>query len=186
MPLIRPNTAQQILDTYAERFECAINAGMFKPRGGCPGDQSADAPWLQKPPQYREFNHINSITVQTIVAGDDTVVLEWVTPLGFDGVIGTIVNQFNGQGFIEGSGSIQWRIRVNNTWVTNYEDIRSTLGVTDSPYIFGRGGIRFREKSRIRMYVRMADPTLFALTDRVICGLTGWYYHMEPYSRVYA
>lgn len=186
MPFTDPNLPQTAVDNYTSRFLCAVDSGLFKPTGGCPSFQSADAPWLVQPPQAVPFRHENTIDMGSLAAGVDTIVTSFESRLGYDGVLNMLVNQFNGQGFINASGSIIWRVRVGYRWVENYEAITTTLGETDNPFIFGTGGIKFREKTTVSMYVNVPDPTIFQGTDLIICGLIGWQYRLEPYSRVYA
>lgn len=186
MPITQPNIYQTAIDNYTGRFQCAIDSGMFKPSGGCPAFQSADAPWLVKPPQAVDFRHQASLAVSGFTAGVDTLVVAFESRLGYDGVINMLVNQFADQGFVEGSGSIIWRVRVGLRWVENFSAITSTLGETVNPYIFGTGGIKFREQTTVAMYANIPDLNAFSLTSLVTCGLAGWQYRLEPYSRVYA
>jgi hypothetical protein len=184
--LTQPNLPQQAIDNYSDRFNCAVNSGMFKPSGGCPAFQSADAPWIIKPPQSVDFRYSDSIAVGACTPGVDTLVTTFVSRLGYDGVINSLVNQFTGLGFVEGSGSIIWRVQVGFRWVEDYAAITTTLGESDNPFIFGTGGIRFREKTPVSIFVNIPDISLFSLTDTIVCGMAGWQYRMESYSRVYA
>jgi hypothetical protein len=186
MPITQPNLYQAAIDNYTDRFQCVIDSGMFKPSGGCPAFQSADAPWLVKPPQAVEFRHQASLPVSAFVGGFNTPVVSFESRLGYDGVISMLVNQFADQGFVEGSGSIIWRIGVGYRWVENYSAITTTLGEPDNPYIFGTGGIKFRELTTVTMFAQIPDTSLFNATSLITCGLAGWQYRLEPYSRVYA
>jgi hypothetical protein len=126
------------------------------------------------------------LAVSSFTAGVDTLVVSFESRLGYDGVVNMLVNQFADQGFIEASGSIIWRVRVGLRWVENFAAITSTLGESDNPYIFGTGGIKFRELTTVAMYANIPDLSLFQAGSLVTCGLAGWQYRLEPYSRVYA
>jgi len=186
MPITPPNLYQVAIDNYTNRFQCAVDSGMFKVSGGCPSFQSADAPWLVKPPQAVDFRHQASLPVSSFTAGVDTLVVSFLSRLGYDGVVNMLVNQFADQGFIEGSGSIIWRVKVGFRWVENFSAINTTIGEPDNPYIFGTGGIKFRERTEVAMYANIPDLSLFQASSLVTCGLAGWQYRLEPYSRVYA
>lgn len=137
-------------------------------------------PWLLMPQLGRRFHRRGSV-VLPLDDGLDNLVLEWVVPVGYDGVINQLVSMFTGVGFIEGSGDIRWRLRLNEWWVRDYANVVTSLGDVQQPFTLAGGGIRVKANQRVRMYVNIAvgagawlDPL-----GRIVVSTAGWFYPLR-------
>jgi hypothetical protein len=137
-------------------------------------------PWAEMPPGGEPFDVIESI--QTPPAnGVETVVLQYLIPFGFDGVILGIANYFTGTGFVESSGDLIWRIRrgipgIGGSTVRNYSAITTTMG---SPLgtreVFG--GILVTSEDYITYTVtNRAGGPIIPSNNRIVCNIAGFYW----------
>lgn len=133
-------------------------------------------PWITMPPQGRRFQEVNTISLPAI--NTDTTVLDFRVPLGYDGVINGIVDRVIGAGFVEGSGDVEWRIRLNLHYLPDYGDIQTSLGDLTNPCSMQGGGIRIKSGQLVRYYVMInaAGAAHLDPNDRILCSLSGWYY----------
>ncbi len=132
--------------------------------------------WLDYPPGWITFNPVK--TVPLPAPGDgDVVVLSFRVPYGYDGAI---LAQFHGftQGFTEGSGDIQWRIRADGRYLRDCGDMELTIGSPKqlSPVY---GGLQLRSGNLVE-YVVSAPNTSGLLpppgTGTILTGLHGLFY----------
>lgn len=61
-------------------------------------------------------------------ASTSPILLSFVVPYGWDGLIRFIINQYTGTNFTNNSGMLIWALRINGLYVMGYEDIRSQFG----------------------------------------------------------
>lgn len=128
-------------------------------------------PWLDPPSGFFPFDEQNGIALPAVGAGD-TVVLTFVVPEGYDGVINKISNTYTAGGFVGFSGDIIWRIVANGKPIPNFQNIRNEKGTTQQP----------REISPIRIYSGQVIQYIvnhaanIGLVGNTICSLTGYYY----------
>jgi hypothetical protein len=110
--------------------------------------------------------------------GLDTVVLSFRMPVGWDGVINALVCAYTGTGFVEGSGDITWRLRLNDWWVRDYNAITVSLGDPANPYHLHGGGLHIRSDQRVAMYVNVLPAAIARLDPKstIVCSLAGWKY----------
>ena len=143
---------------------------------------SATARAINAPPkQAVTFNPIGVIPLPAAVSGDVTVFTEKV-PLGYDGIITGQFNVYIGNGFIEGSGDLVWRVLVYDPSLPRYlkdcGQILVSLGQVNK-YQTVPGGLLVRSGNAIK-YVVNAPNTTGALppagTGSIICGLHGWFW----------
>src|SRR6185437_1643565 len=85
-------------------------------------------PYLDPPPGSQSFYPELSIPIPIVGSGNITV-LSFVVPIGYDGVINAINNNFTGGGFINGSGDLVWQILIDGRAVRNYDAILTERGV---------------------------------------------------------
>jgi hypothetical protein len=99
-------------------------------------------------------------------------------PTGYDGVIVSVINMFTGPGFVEGSGDLHYRIRINRRWLKDYGDIQTTLGTVASPCMIYRGGVKLRTHEVVQYWVQLGAGALGRLdpTGRIVCAFFGWFY----------
>jgi hypothetical protein len=153
-------------------------------RGGieavcCPAMSNAGVtpPWIAMPPEGRRFQQIGSIPTG-VVENTDLLVLTFDVPLGYDGVIVSIVQMFTAAGFAEGSGDLNWRIRINRRWLKDFGNTTTTLGTVAAPCMIYRGGIRLRTKQVVSYFVNLGTGATGRLdpNGRIICACFGWFY----------
>ena len=133
-----------------------------------------NAPWIVQPSGFVSFDQPGIIATPAANGVENNVITINV-PLGFDGVIKKLSNEYTGGGFVEGSGDLIWRIYRNNTPVRNYDNITVQLGGLRSNRDIA--GIRIYSGQQIRFTVTH-DPAsgLAVAGTSVICFLSGWFY----------
>jgi hypothetical protein len=142
----------------------------------CPGMKYSQPPWIKQPVQGKRFSKISSIALPA-ADGTDNLVVSFVVPTGYDGVIISNVNEYTGTGFQEGSGDLVWRVQLNRRWVKDYGAITTTIGSLVIPYSVNNGAIRLQSGMLVRYWVNRSVGSLGNLDGgRIICGLFGWFY----------
>lgn len=136
-----------------------------------------DLPWLYPPPGFRSFDWVRSIATPAV--GVETTVLGFSVPVGFDGVIRRISNNFTGGGFIQGSGDLIWRIRVNNRVVQNFGAILTEFGSISQPREID--GIVVRAGQAVTYSVTCSNAALSG-GSYVVCCFSGYYWPKDQTS----
>ncbi len=135
------------------------------------GTQVTLKPWIDEPEGSVPFDEQNGIALPLIGAGD-TVVLTFVVPIGYDGVIKWLSNNFLGGGFVGFSGDIVWRLFADNKTIRNFSNIQAEKGTPGIP----------RQISPIRIYsgqtitYTVNHVANVALNGQVVCSLVGYIY----------
>lgn len=128
-------------------------------------------PWIDEPDGSIPFDEQNGIALPAVGAGE-TVVLAFIVPEGFNGVIKWLSNNFLGGGFVAFTGDIIWRILADNRPIRNFSNIQAEKGTTNIP----------REISPIRIYSGQTIQFMVnhvanaALAGQVVCSLVGYIY----------
>jgi hypothetical protein len=142
----------------------------------CPGTECPSGPpWVKMPPQARRFSQISSIALPN-ATGTDNLVLSFIVPIGYDGVAVTVVNNYTGQGFVEGSGDLTWRIQLNMRYAKNYGNITTSLGSLTIPTNIGNS--LFMQSGQLVQYFvnRSVASAPDLIGGRIICALLGWWW----------
>lgn len=99
-----------------------------------------DQPWNAQPPGSQEFSQPFVIALPGEGTGETPVLgtngKSGITvPIGWGGgVIKYLACSTNVGGFIDGSGTIIWRVRINHTsYIKNYDNIQVRLGIPPFP-----------------------------------------------------
>lgn len=162
-----------------------INSGPTDVGGSCVVAQQWDKgywpyPWSEMPPGGLPFDEFQSI-VTPAANGTETVVLQFQVPFGYDGIVLGVMNIFTGPGFVEGSGSLTWRIRVGQPSLQgrpqlNYSNIINTMGSLSQPREV-HGGIQIISGQFLEYSVTHAllSPIVPAGT-RIVCNIAGYYW----------
>jgi hypothetical protein len=116
--------------------------------------------------------------------GATATIVSYQVPLGRNGKIYKIANNFVGGGWVEGTGDIKWRILVDGTpppGATDYDAIPASLGNPASPTEIP--GFRIFE-NQIVTIVAFNDPAgpnggVIVAGQRVGGRLIGWTYPRE-------
>lgn len=128
-------------------------------------------PWLDEPSGSVPIDEQNGLTLDVVGTGDE-VVLQFICPDGFDGVIKKISNNVNFGGFVQFSGDIVWRILVNRRAVRGFDNIQNEKGTIATP----------RDISPIRIYSGQIVQYVVnhvanaALAGQIICSFGGYIY----------
>jgi hypothetical protein len=128
-------------------------------------------PWIDEPEGSVPFDEQDGVTLPAVGAGF-TIVQRFQVPLGYDGVIKYLSNNFLGGGFVDFSGDIVWQILADNRPIRNFNNIRANKGTTGIP----------RPVSPIRIYSGQVITYVVnhvanvALAGQVVCSLTGYLY----------
>lgn len=171
-----PNTADRLLFDEGVMFERIRRAGGLQ-KICCPAKYVYDKPpYLVMPPEARQYQEINSIPLPA-ANGTDTVVNTFKVPTGYDGVITSIAHYWTGAGFVEGSGDLIWRIKLQNRYARNLGNVDTTLGSLTSPCPLFRGGVRVYSQQQITYYVNHSLASGLA-GGRIVCAVFGWFYPM--------
>jgi hypothetical protein len=141
----------------------------------CPGHNYTEPPWVKMPPQGKRFGHPSSISLPA-ADGADHVVQSFMVPLGYDGVIAAPVNLYTGQGFVEASGVLTWRIQLGLRYVKDYGAITTSMGSLTQPYYNANSQILLQSGMLVQYSVNRVAGDLTLIGGRVICGLWGWYW----------
>jgi hypothetical protein len=86
-----------------------------------------DNPLHAIPEQGRELHKYGAIPLP-VAFGVDTQILQFRVPLGYDGIVYGVLCKFVGPGFVNGSGDLLWRFRVNERWVKSLRAVPTELG----------------------------------------------------------
>lgn len=126
------------------------------------------------PPGARRFFETNFILLPT---PGDTTVLSFRVPYGYDGIILGNFQLFTGQNFVEGSGDIIWRLKINLHYARDWGNLPVSLGSlqTLSPV---EGGVYILSGDLITYQVNAVNTSglLTPGLGRIICGLYGFFY----------
>ena len=98
------------------------------------GQRIALPPWLYPPDQWTNLDLYGYVALPAI--GAQANVLSFQVPLGQNGIINRVGNNFVGGGFNEGAGGVTWQILVDNApppGATNYDLILGSLGSPANP-----------------------------------------------------
>lgn len=190
---VRPNYYDQYLVQVHNSMAQLERAGGLK-RICCPAGQSGtNPPWIAQPPQARRYQSISTVVASAlagtegtdvpmtdsfIAAGSPNGSASFRVPTGYDGVILSVTNLFTSMGFVEGSGDISWRIRINQRWLKDYGNIQTTLGSFTAPCPIFRGAVRVYSQQVVTYYVQLAIGALTRIDPNGIinCALWGYFY----------
>ena len=138
----------------------------------CPGKKYDAPPWVRMPPQGKRYSKINSIPLPAN-DGADHLVTQFLVPLGYDGCIVSVVQNYTGQGFNEGDGTLTWRLRLNERYVKDLGNTKVSIGSMVTPYNINSGQIILQSNQLVQYFVNYAVAGGLN-GGRVICALFGW------------
>lgn len=142
----------------------------FSGNGG--SDFQLAPPWVQPPQDSLSFDEAGTVALPAPPSADTTV-LEFLVPEGYDGVINALSLNFEGGGFVNGSGDIVWRILIDGRAQRNYSNITSQKGTTELPRTI-QGGIRVFSGQTVMAVVNHVSNV--GLNGDVVATMGGWFY----------
>ena len=94
----------------------------------CFSGEEGARPWVEPPPGAVTFNPDKAIPLPA-PAAVDVVVMSFRVPIGYDGIILAQYHAYRGQGtFVEASGDIIWRVRVNGRYLRDMGNMQLSIG----------------------------------------------------------
>lgn len=128
------------------------------------------APWLWQPSAGLPFNPTNYVALPAIAA--QAVIVEFRVPEGHNGVINQMGNNFVGGGFVDGSGTVVWRLLVDGVPYPNFGTIIASLGNPAAPSFVG--SVRIYEKQLVQL---VATNVAIVVAGQLVGGrLSGWFF----------
>ena len=121
------------------------------------------------------------LTIPALPDGTDLLVFQEQMPLGYDGLIVALTNIWNGTGFIEGSGDITWRVKIDRRFIPYYDTILTTLGSLTVPYDVVWQGIPLLSGQNVQYFVNFAvgSEARLNLGGMTLCAATGYIWPRE-------
>jgi hypothetical protein len=114
---------------------------------------------LFPPVNWENLDLANYVNLPAI--GAQAVILDFVIPIGRNGIINGIANNFVGGGWVEGSGLITWQVLVDKTpppGANSYNNILASLGSPANPVKIA--GFRVFENQRLQLVVNNVNVVL--------------------------
>jgi hypothetical protein len=142
----------------------------------CPGRKWKEPPWVKMPAQGKRYSRINSIPLP-VVTGTDQLVTSFIVPHGYDGCIVSVVQNYTGQGFQEGSGDLTWRLKINQHYAKDLGASTVSIGSMTTPYNINSGQYILQSDDFVQYYVNLsAGGAGNLLGGRIICAVFGWWW----------
>lgn len=116
---------------------------MYPPPPGAPGAAGPGAaqteqlpPWIYPPINWENIDQIAYVLLPAISATVTATILKFTVPIGRNGVINKVANNFVGGGWTEGTGDVIWSILVDGApppAANSYASIPASLGSPANP-----------------------------------------------------
>jgi len=128
------------------------------------------------PPGSVTFLKQHGILTPTTASGDN-VVVDFLVPTGYDGLLSGFYFNYSGAGFAQGSGDIIWRIQCNQYYLKDLSNTPYLLGDPVNPVPMTEGKILFSGQ-RVKAIVNI--PNLSGMiqigNSTVYAGLLGFFW----------
>ncbi len=134
-------------------------------------------PWIDEPSGSVSFDEQGGITL-AVAGSAPQIVQTFNVPNGFDGVIKNLSCNVNFGGFVQFSGDLVWRLKINGRPVKNYSNILAEKGTTQSPRTISP--IRIYSGDIVTWEVEHVANGLLA--GQIICSLGGYTYPQKGVS----
>ena len=149
--------------------------------GNCTYEGDIDAPWISLPGNGRRINKTGSLVVgDGPFIGVNQAVLTYLVPVGYDGIIDTIVCNVMGanNGFVEGSGTITWRLAANQRYLRDLGNIQFSRGSLLTPVQTSNSGNRIYSGNLITFYVSISAAAAGVIDPNavIVCAALGYIY----------
>lgn len=138
-------------------------------------------PWMVMPSQAEPFQEMFSLPIASVSGGGpfdgtDTVIGQFVVPNGYDGALNRFVCQFTGNGFLDFSGFIVWRVMVGQRFARNLGNVQNTYGDYQTAFLVpGADNMRLVSGQTITLIANI--PVGSPVSDGfVTAGAFGWFY----------
>lgn len=178
-----PSVFDNCLASDRELWNAIMAEGLDRvccPKGRAP---YSERPWIFQPDSGRPLREIGSKSVSAIpFTSTNTAVLQFPIPIGYDGVIDSIVCGLTANGatgFIEGSGDIVWRLAAITSsqprYLRDMGNILFSQGSLLTP-THTLNGLRVYSGDLITFYASIPATSLISPAATVVCACMGWIY----------
>lgn len=110
-----------------------------------------------------------------VFTGLDVVVGQWRVPNGWDGVIKKVVFGFTGDGHMEGSGDIVWRLKIGQRYAKDFGNVLNTYGSLQVALLVQGQNIQLISGQTITLLANIPATSVVA-NGQVFAGTFGWYW----------
>ena len=138
-------------------------------------------PYIQPPRNAVRWQPRASLVRPAVPAGADQLVFAERIPLGYDGLLIALTNTWNGTGFIEASGDITWRVKIDRRFIPFFDTITVTLGTLAVPYDVVGQGIPLVSGQRVQYFAnfQVGSENRLNADGQTICACTGYIWPRE-------
>lgn len=169
------NECDQILASDTVAMRELLDCGLWPYYG------STKLPWVTMPSAGRRIREIGSFPVSSAsFTGDSHAVLVFQVPVGYDGVIDTIVCNIQptaSSNFVEGSGMLVWRLDANGRYLRDVGNIQFSLGSLSAPVPTTNSGLRIYSGNIVTFSVVFnASGSGINPAAVIVCAAFGWVY----------
>jgi hypothetical protein len=108
-------------------------------------------------------------------AGSTQNVLVYTVPSGYKGVIVSIVQQYTGTGYSNGSGDLTWSLSIGTVFAKGLGLTQTQLGSISSRFALEGAYLEIDSQDRILYTIEHALASSLS-GGRIICAIQGWIY----------
>lgn len=178
-----PNQHDRAIQTEAALWTWIAAHGGLKgccriPELGSPVWNSPD--WKTMQSQDEQFTKPYSLPTDQVSGGGpytgvDTLLGSFQVPRGYDGAINRFVCQFSGNGHIEFSGDIVWRVKINARYARNLGNVTYQLGsLQQAMLVPGTDIIRLISGQTVALYANIPEDSAVS-GGNVTAAVFGWF-----------
>lgn len=134
----------------------------------------ANEPFNTPPEGNAPLNEVGSVAGQG-TAGTTPVIMDFVVPDGWDGLIQWIKVQYTGANFVNNSGQLEWALSVDGLFIKGYHAIRSQFQGTENGLKISPG-IIIKSGQDIQIICTVNGVFVPQGGSQIIAGVSGFYY----------
>lgn len=137
--------------------------------------------YIQPPKNAVRWQPRGSLTIPVLPAGADQLVFSDRVPLGYDGLLVSLSNIWAGTGFVEGSGDLTWRVKIDRRFIPFFDAILTTLGTLSVPFDIVGQGIPLLSGQLVQYFGNFAAGSENRLNvgGKTLCACTGYIWPRE-------
>jgi len=137
--------------------------------------------YIQPPKNAVRWQPRGDLTIPVLPAAADQLVFEERIPQGYDGLLVALTNVWNGIGFVEASGDITWRVKIDRRFIPFFDTILVTLGSLAVPFDIVGQGIPLLSGQLVQYFVNFGLGSEGRLNagGKTICACTGYTWPRE-------
>jgi hypothetical protein len=140
-------------------------------------------PWEVMPSQGQEYRQMYRLLASATSGGPpfdgtDTIVGQFRVPIGYDGVLTTIVTGFTGSGFVDGSGSIVWRVKIGARYAKTLGNVLFSYGSFQTALLVPGISIRMISGQTLQLIASVPNgsPISTDASSYITMAAFGWTY----------